>query len=459
MRAGALAASLLLLLGAVRGVSAEPPAGGVGAWPLRLRDAESVAGLRTTRVAGPLFRGFDHHDGSTGWSLAPLLSVLETASETHVEFLYPLGAYRARPQRFGLRLTPLFEVSPEQWSFLLAFGGRSDAGESYFGLFPLGGFARERFGRERLSFWLFPLFSRGRDRHGFTRTHLLWPLISWGSGGGRRFLRVWPLYGHDLRDTGDERRFALWPFLHWRRVSRSSGEERIRLFLPFYGERTAPHRRSRFLLGPLYVSSENTRSGERSRSVLWPLTRKAERPATRDQAGYRELRLQPFFTRKVGPDATHSGVLLGAWHHTLRADEERALERWRWLWVSRFEREQRANGDVRTRRELWPLFRFEDGRDPSHPAQGSTGRLRVPWLLPVRGEGWERSWLAPLTLYEGDWAGGESRADALWGAWQRRRSATGGVDSLAGLIRMRRSPEGARQLELLRLPLWRSEPR
>ena len=40
--------------------------------------------------------------------------------------------------------------------------------------------------------------------------------FSFGSGGGRRTLRIWPFYGHDVRDGEFDRRFALWPFVHWR---------------------------------------------------------------------------------------------------------------------------------------------------------------------------------------------------------------------------------------------------
>ena len=79
------------------------------------------------------------------------------------------------------------------------------------------------------------------------------------------------------------------------------------------------------------------------------------------------------------------------------------------------------------RRELWPFFRYED---EVRETGAHTGFLRAPWLLPLRGEGFERHALGLFTAYDRRWRDGEERTDWLWGLARsreaRRRVARGG---------------------------------
>lgn len=448
----------LALAGAARG---DPLLPELEPWPLWMRDAASVAGVKERRGVGPFFRSFEEEGGRRGWALAPLAAHVAMPEEKRFEYLYPLGLHARRPDGSSFRLTPLFdfedsaqEEDGDDWTFLLAFGGRDEAADRYFGVFPLGGVARDRFGLERLEFWLFPLFARSEDRHGFKRAYFLWPFFSWGSGGGRRLLRIWPFYGHDVREGEHARRFALWPFLHWRRERLAGGaERRMRLFLPFYGEIATPHSRSRFFLGPLYLSAHNERTGLRDRSFLWPLVRFASTPAREGFAGSSEVRIEPFYRRRTAPGVVRTATLLGAVERSRVRRPQKRLDRWRWLWVSRFERAEDARSQRRlVRRDLWPLFRYQRLREVDE----ELGELAFPWILPVHGEGWQRHWLAPLTVYERRWTTDELRADGLFGIWRERRRGDQAVRSLGWLFRHEREAEATR-LELLLLPIWDSD--
>lgn len=458
MRRALLPALSAVLLAAAAG-GAEPAGRALDLWPLVVRDARMVAGRATTRIGGPLFERW-RTPGEEGWTLRPLAAGLEEPGQETLEFLYPLGAWSRSADGDRLRLTPLLDrvERPEEeggkrgWTFGLAFGGRTDEGEGYFGLFPLGGVAKKRFGLERLDFWLFPLFARSRDPSGYTKTHLLWPFVSFGSGGGRRSLRIWPFYGHDVREGEFERRFALWPFVHWRteRVGDPTLEQRALFVLPFYGRTERPQARSRFVLGPLYMRAENDLTGATQTDVLWPFLRFAERPPSESRAGSRELRLEPFYRRREGPGFEQASTLLGALRRTTVRREDVELDAFRMLWVSRFEhsRDPASGWQVR-RAELWPFYQRMETLPADAPP---VGRFQAPWILPVTGEGWLRHAQGLFTFYERRWQQGEERTDWLFGLARSRRAPDYRLDALSWLYR-REVDATHERLRILGLPL------
>ncbi len=427
-------AGLLVLAAAPAHADAEHcAAGDLNLWPLYQREGCAAAGRRTTRVLGPLFERWERTDADPeapsaelgGWTLRPLLARVDRNAGYDLEFLHPLGEWRVRPDRTRLRLTPLADRTVRHdeaangrqgWTFGPAFGGTTDEGERYGGIFPLGGIARERFGRERVEFWLFPLFGRSRDERGFTRTHLLWPFFSWGSGGGRELLRIWPFYGHDRREAS-EHRFALWPVFHWRRDRRGTPQEtHTRLALPFWGEARSARVHQRFVLGPLWLASDDAGSGARSRDLLWPFLHASERPGADGETATTALRIEPFWRQADGPGFARRGALFGGVDWLRAEDGVHRREATRLFFVSRFERsEDRERDSLRVRRDLWPLFSLRE-----RTLAGESERsLLAPWPLPVRGGGFERHALGLTTLYEERTLEGETRIDALWGLYRR----------------------------------------
>jgi hypothetical protein len=478
----------------------------LGFWPLFVRDAQPVAGVEATRIAGPLFESWETTGGEppawiapweSVWTLRPFAAGLtgpehaDGGRVSNLELLHPLAEWRSRPERSSLRLTPFADRSvrfepearepearepearepearePEareleaselaaegsgrdRWTVGLAFGGRTGEGERYGGLFPLAGVAKQRFGRERIEFLLFPLFGRSRDRHGFVRTHVLWPFFSFGKGGGRSLWRIWPFYGRDVREGEWDRRFALWPFLHWRTERPGEPtERRVRLVLPFYGEARSEHARSRFVLGPLYMSAENDRTGARSLDIAWPFFRKAETPAREDFAGARELKVEPLFRLRLGPGYERVSHLFGLYDRQRSDREGVRFEALRVLFVNRFEhQEEVASGDSRTRRDLWPLWSQRERTwhdDAGEPHR--SGRLYAPWLLPLGGESFQRNAAGLFTLYERRWLDDEVRSDWLYGMARSREAPAYELDALAWLLQRERVGE--------ELPRWR----
>ncbi len=473
MRRGALALGIALACALpAMGAAADPRP--LDLWPFVVRDARPVAGLESTRIGGPFHERWRTTPGPAGeaprwdsiWTLRPLVAELEGPERRDLELLHPIAQWRWRPDRTRMRVTPFLdrtfetEAGPgsegDRWTFLLAFGGRTDGGERYGGFFPFGGVAKERFGRERIDFWLFPLFGRSRDHRGFVRTHVLWPFFSWGRGGGRELLRVWPFYGHDKREGEWDRRFALWPFVHWRTEKPGGPAERkIRLVLPLWGESRSEHARSRFVLGPVYMDSANERTGATSLDLVWPLFRTARTPAREGYAGSRELKVEPFFRRRQGPGYDRTGSLFGAFDALRLQEGDLAAESLRVLYLNRFERRSdRATGETRLRRDVWPLFsqRERTWRDEAG-AEHATGKLLAPWVLPLSGEPFQRNAAGLFTLYERRFADDESRTDWLWGLARSREAEGYRLDAVSWLFRRETGAASREGWRVLGIPL------
>ena len=62
------------------------------------------------------------------------------------------------------------------WILPLWFSGRAATGEKYAALFPLGGVIREFLGRDRIEFWLFPIFLKHHVNQVKSR-NWLWPVF------------------------------------------------------------------------------------------------------------------------------------------------------------------------------------------------------------------------------------------------------------------------------------------
>jgi hypothetical protein len=412
------------------------PRWGVDLWPFYVADRESVAGVRSSRALGPLFESWSFDEDAAAWhrisegarfTVRPFFARGERDGFPRTEFMYPLG--RVQGARYGSRgrVTPIAnwgakgaEDAHRYWTIGPVFGGRTEAGEGYGGLFPILGRGRERFGKEALSFAMFPLYGRSRDHSGFERQTFGWPIYARGEGGGRELFRVWPAYGYDRRAGEYERNFALWPFFFWRKDRLGQETERhARFALPFWGRSESASTRSSFVGGPLYVRTDNLETGAYSLDMPWPFIRRAESPGVEGSEGTSLWRLWPFAQWSRGPGWRETSLALGlvSWRNGKMAGQQTRSRRF--LFVSRFEDLVDPETGMRRRtRDLWPLFRMTERTD----SEGNVfGRVVAPWPIPLRGEGFHRHLLGIFTLYERTYTQDEERTDIAWGFARTRR--------------------------------------
>lgn len=365
----------------------------------------------------------------------PLFQARATADGERVEghLLFPLGVMERTPEQRTVRLYPIYQriqrTDPDGFPdddtivFPFLVTGTHPVEGSYLYVFPFGGTLKGLLGKDEAAGVLFPLYGWTRDRETETH-HVLWPLVSWTSGGGASGVRVLPFYGHQEKRDAEgnlvfDRTTVLWPLFSWAHDGTNSRNRFESLFVfPFFGRTRSP-----------WMDDD---------TVLWPLLRWWHDKRT----GYREWRLPfPFFVRGSGPDHTRLDVWpffgyrqrggftrhFALWpieRHEVQETEEYRDERL-WLlplfWRSHRQYHDGRGEDVKT--SVWPLVRYERDHQGGFSVQ-----------LP-----------APL-WFEDPLLNFDTILAPLWRLFRYARDAEGrtSLDLLLGLFSSRDGPEGSR---------------
>ncbi|MFO0981767.1 MAG: hypothetical protein U1E76_08500 [Planctomycetota bacterium] len=209
---------------------------------------------------------FDHTSdaGRTEWAIHPLWRRIATAEQTEVQVLSPLFEYDQRQRRTRAWLIPLIYYQnierPEgrDWDLLAFpfFMGGGDAGERYFGLFPLAGYLRSFAAYDSITFVLFPLYYSATKRVTETRTNYnITPLFGWTEGGVLDgSFHIYPFYGQSIWKGKYDKRTVLFPFFNYDR----------------YGLDT-DHPATLFAIWPLWMRDHA--DNHEFWTLLWPLFR------------------------------------------------------------------------------------------------------------------------------------------------------------------------------------------
>lgn len=401
--------------------------------------------------AGP-FHDFAEQPGATGTSLRPLWVWERSAdgAEAAADFLWPLGGYRADDRHATFRLVPLHvrharrgEAGPD-WDAvtgLLLWCGRDPEDGAYASLFPLGGTLKNRLGKDRIDYVLFPLWSR--TAVGATRsTNVLWPVFN-RTAGGVHGGKVWPLFGRYRKERDDgtpvsDRRFALWPLVTFHRDGLDTEHPSRLLFVfPLYGSFEGRTRSDRAWLFPFF--RHRTIRGNAPREdwkVPFPFVHVG------GGEGYRRRDFWPFGGRLQVGGLRRTYAL---WPLVRRTTREGTEGRDAKTFVLPFYVRTRSwgpDGDpVRSRRLVWPLFARSEG-----PA-GTRSRQILP-LLWFRDDTAPGRLFGPLTRLYGVSESGEGgrRVTAAFGAFTsvRRPGRARDWRILGGLLG-RETSDGARR--------------
>lgn len=288
--------------------------------------------------------------------------------------LFPLFWYRHRENDLGLRESDWYALFPFLWG-----GSREDGEETYFGVFPFYADLPDFLTYERLTFVLWPLYTR-TERWGRIGHVFLWPLAGFGYGpDGYRWHRFLPLWS--WIDTAKRRyRSVLWPFVIWGTENLHTTDPVHRwLVWPLIGRQWSGTVSAWTVLFPLfqYIGIEGRAL---KLDVLWPIFRFQE-----DHSEF-----TPLWQWWVWPLVAHTV--------TDRQDS------WVWLWPLIWWRRFWDPEDVERHRivvpfywdirrdaedgghehflKLWPLFHRASERSPDGATRGEWNLLSpLPWTL------------------------------------------------------------------------------
>lgn len=394
-------------------------------WPLYV--SESQAETQTSQYFGPLF--FENHaPGFAQGGLRPLYLETTEGETVHGSLLYPFFTWRRQP---GFETSSFFQLvnrrtdtvrtgTPEQrfdvWPFWFSRATGTEA-TSYRALFPLHGTIKNRFGRDRISFTAFPLYSH-TEKAGRQVTHAPWPILRFIDGDGHEGFEFWPFYGHVARANDYERQFWLWPLGY--RSSRNLSEPvpDVKLgVLPFYTRDTAPGYINENYLWPFFGYSDRT-SPYRYHETrwFWPFL-------VQGRGDDRYInRWGPFFTHSVIKGAEKTWVLWPVWRSQKWQADGLAQQKTSLLFFFYWSLAQRSpdrTDPVAHKTHLWPLFSaWDDG----------AGRRQVQALSPFEvffpaNDTVRRLWSPLFAIYRYDRQIDSSERHALlWNAITWRRS-------------------------------------
>lgn len=414
------------------------------AWPAVVTQTDDVGSTVSWQAVGPLVYRKPAENEQTVSGFRPLFAqwvdALGQRRETNV--LYPLFTYRTDGEtyrwsvfqlinrggdRAGHRAAQLPALRYETfdvWPFW--FSRRTaDAETSYSALFPLGGEIRARFGYDRLSFVVFPLYAQAAKRGAIT-TATPWPFIKTTRGTETGFA-FWPLFGWREKPGSFDHRFYLWP-LAWSNVDQPEtdappgmGPRRAVGFLPFYTLDTAPGYRNENYLWPFFGYTDRTSPVRYHETrYLWPFL-------VQGQGDVRTVaRFAPFYTHSVNKGVEKTWVVWPLYREKHwqdgRIDE---TQRQLFYFVYRSTKQRsRTNPSAAPaeKTNLWPLFSVWDN---------GTGRVQFQFPSPLEvffpdNPRVRASWSPLFSLYRFDQrAPGNVRQEWIWGLVTSERQPQG----------------------------------
>ncbi|RXK54643.1 hypothetical protein ESB00_01735 [Oleiharenicola lentus] len=399
-------------------------AGEDNVWPLYVSKADGTT--ESWQILGPLFFG-NTADGYTQEGLRPLYLETTTGETTEGSFLYPFFTWRRQPdfQTFsffqllnnrsdytaGGQADQRFDV----WPFWFS-RDTGDAETSYRALFPLHGTIKNRFGRDRIRFSAFPLYSH-TEKAGRHVTHAPWPFLRFIEGDGHDGFEFWPFYGHVAREGDYERQFWLWPF-GYKSVRNLSEPEPTKQFgvLPFYSRETSPGYINENYAWPFFGYSDRTLPYRYHETRwFWPFL-------VQGRGDDRMVnRWGPFYTHSVIKGTDKTWLLWPLYRNQRWTADGLAQDKTTFLFFLYWSLEQRSpDREVAAahKTHLWPLFSAWDN---------GAGRRQVQALSPFevffpRNDTVRRLWSPLFALYRFDRQADRSERHALlWNAvtWRR----------------------------------------
>jgi len=437
----------LLLFSIIFFLPFSPALGAGGLWPLF--SYYTFEEQKEVEVLGPFFTWREAEQG-TEWGLRPFVYRTNYPSQElrRWEFLYPLGKYQLKEGDNKFYLVPftLFrdEVTssrPERReknsSFLTAFWGRTDNDKGYGGFFPLAGQFKERFGRDKIEFYLWPLYTRIEDE-GEVTWRIPWPVVTL-IGGKAKGLYIWPLWGYKVRSGEYSKGFVLWPFYAY--MDQDLDTDRpvsTRLYLPCYATVRSAGARIDIFIPPLFFHQRVDTPPFEKWEFPWPFF-----TLVRGE-GVRETEVFPLFRVREEEQKKRFYCFwpLYKYEWDLMASEEETVRRFLLINKYRIVKEL-DTGKEALGANLWPLFDYRRG------FAGEKSFYIFP-LLPLHDDGMARNIYPLLWVYRYTRSPqGETLSDLLWGLYRRRSSSDLSSTQFAFLLRIEKEGEARFSLSVL----------
>jgi hypothetical protein len=437
-------------------------AGGVKAaecniWPFYIGQSpgETTAPVEDWTAAGPLFfhrrlPSPEAPDQTVG-GFRPLYVEKSARSEGKFDayFLYPLFTYRATPDGYHWSFFSLINhySESERSSSTTTAPAKADSGgfdlwpvyfsrdtgdpaTSYHAVFPIAGSVANRFGMDRLTWVLFPVYARFEKRN-VTTTTAPWPFIKVLHGEGNHGLAVWPLFGWRAKDGAYREQFYLWPLIYKDEHALWQSKPNADFgFLPFYASETSPAVTSKTYLWPFFGYTDRTApTSYHETRYFWPFLVQGR--------GENIIvnRWGPFYTHSIRKGVDKTWILWPLWCHRTWTESglNQTHNQFLWFFYDSSEQQSARNPALAPahKTHVWPLISIWNN---------GAGRKQIQVLSPFAAlfpsnEPIQLVWDPLFALYRYDReAPGDSRHTFLWNFISWHRTPAQGEFHLGPLI-------------------------
>ncbi len=407
-------------------------------WPFLVFSKNKLTSYKRLEILGPFFYKYSGTK-ENGTSIRPVVSWVSIFQEKRAFFLSPLGIYRSDPESKTLKLVPLVsQTSPKRSSereaergkhldFFPFFWGKTSKNQSYGGFFPFYGKLRERFGKEEITFILWPLYTEVKYED-YVSKNYLWPFFKIIKGKDHQGFKIWPFYGK-FKEGQKNRSFFLWPFnikesVHY---SDASFEEKWILF-PFYIKETYPEFWRKVILWPFFQKVQAESPLYKQIDVPWPFYRKIE------GENIQGLRIWPFYGYVKREDSFESFAFWPFYFYTennfSKGNRTFSERNYRIFLFSKIYQAYDNESLSKTEIRLWPLY--YSYKEPLQELQVSF----FPTILPFYDEGVERNYAPFFKIVEYYKKGNYIFLKLLWGLYRYEKDGERHIQELAFLIRL-----------------------
>jgi hypothetical protein len=442
-------------------------------WPIKVEqtdpDQTGAGRVVAWQGGGPLFFGTVYPDGSSAGGFRPFYIRQKDAvgRTTESDFLYPLLTHResTADHRWSLFSLVNYEgprkaATPggrsfDVWPFYFS-RATGDPATSYRAVFPLQGTVIHRFGDDRISWTLFPLYGRF-ERNGVTTTTVPWPIVKILKGDGNHGFTVWPLFGWRAKEGAYREQYYLWPLIYRNEAKLWAPKPDVEIgVLPFYARDESADALSETYLWPLFGYTHRTAPYRYDETRwFWPFLVQGRGDDRRIN------RWAPFYTHSIIKGDDKHWVLWPLWREEKWTDGGLVQTKTQVLYFLYWSQRERSAAHPALapalKTHLWPLFSYWDN---------GAGRRQLQVFSPLEvffqdNEPVRLAYSPLFALYRYDrHAPDDARVSFLWDAITWRRSPGRrefhlgpllGVESgpgrrrialVCGLIGLKRSAEG-----------------
>lgn len=390
-------------------------------WPAVDYRSAAQDSYSSVALAGPFVR-YEKTNKRSRFGLRPIY-YRESDGHGAVEsdFLYPLMSSRSSEKGGEFQVLHLLSIdhSIDEGSsftlFPLIFSRNPPQGEGYFAIFPIGGKILDRFGRDRIEFALFPLYSK-TERKGTETTNFLWPIFSLTRGENEHGWAFWPLYGTAEKEGTYRRNFLLWPFFFLADEGIDTPYPlHTRAFFPFFHFADSSVRIDHTYLWPFFRHIDDAHNDLEEWDFPWPIFRVI------DGKDRQMRRFLPFYSDDRDSKFHSRWLMWPIYKEEESFTPSFTSQRERVLYFLYSHTQEQFAGDTRpyrSRMDLWPLFTYEikDG-----VSRFSTFAFLEPFF--PGNEQIERNWSPLWHIYQRRWdQDGNEASTLLWNLyWKEKR--------------------------------------